>query len=269
MKEYASPYFGSMRVSEISGGDVLKAVAAIWSVTPETARRVQQRIGTVFKWAIAHGYRTDNPATVAATTLPKHDKSRKKHHRALPYNQVRDAVATVQASKASPSTKLAFEFLVLTATRSAETRGAIWTEIDLYKGVWVIPRERMKTGREHRVPLSDPAATILEKALAFRVEGCDLLFPAKNICKPLSDVTISKLVKELGIAAVPHGFRSSFRDWAAEQTAYPPQVCEFALAHVISDKAEAAYFRSDLFEKRRLMMADWANYISVDASSNI
>jgi integrase len=179
----------------------------------------------------------------------------------LPYDAVAAAIATVRASDAAKATKLAFEFLVLTATRSGETRLAAWREFDLDKAVWTIPASRMKAKKEHRVPLTPRALAILEEAKGLKVENCDLVFPSIT-GKSLSDSTISKLVRENGIAAVPHGFRSSFRDWAGEATHHPREVIEFALAHVIKDKAEAAYARSDLFEKRRLLMLDWDIYIS-------
>jgi len=164
-------------------------------------------------------------------------------------------------TEAGKATKLAFEFLVLTATRSGGTRKARWGEFDLEKKVWTIPASRMKAKKEHRVPLTDRCLAILKDAEALRSPDSDLVFPGTRADKPLSDMTLSKLVKELGIDAVPHGFRSSFRDWAGESTAHPRQVIEFALAHVIKDKAEAAYARSDLFEKRRKLMEDWSAYL--------
>jgi integrase len=175
---------------------------------------------------------------------------------------VSGALSRVRASKAGKATKLAFELLVLTATRSAEAREATWSEIDLEKREWVIPASRMKAKRLHRIPLSDRAVAILREALPLKQEQGDLVFPGTKAGKPLSDMTLSKLMKELGIAAVPHGFRSSFRDWAGEATNHPQQVCEFALAHVIADKSEAAYARSDLLEKRRLLMDDWSAYLA-------
>ncbi len=155
------------------------------------------------------------------------------------------------------------EFLILTATRSGETLNATWNEFDIDEGVWTIPASRMKTKRPHRVPLSDRALAVLREAKAFKRDGDDFVFPGFREARPLSDMTLSKLTKELGIAAVPHGFRSSFRVWASEQTAHSHQVCEFALAHVESDKAVAAYARSDLFEKRRALMADWDTYLKL------
>lgn len=263
LEEYAFPYIGDKKVSTITASDVLTALTPIWNSRPETARRVKQRIGTVMKWAMAKGWRTDNPADAIGQALPKHDRSKVQHRKALPYDQVASAVATVQGSDAGAATKLAFEFLVHTATRSVETREATWNEFDLTKKVWTIPAARMKAKKVHRVPLSDRALAILAEAKATNAGETALVFPGSRGDKPLSDMTLSKLVKELGILAVPHGFRSSFRDWAGESTTHSREVIEFALAHVIKDKAEAAYARSDLFEKRRKLMQDWSDFLSV------
>jgi integrase len=262
LKTYAFPAFGSKRIDTVTGADVLAALSAIWSSHPETARRVKQRIGTVFKWAMANGWRTDNPAETISKALPKHDRSKVKHREALPYDAVGAAIAAVRASEAGTSTKLAFEFLVLTATRSGETRKATWSEFDLDKAIWTIPAARMKAKKPHRVPLPPRCMVILEGAKKLKREEDDLVFPGTKDQKPLSDMTLSKLMKDLGIAAVPHGFRSSFKDWTSDATSHPREVSEFALAHVINDKAEAAYARSDLFEKRRSLMNDWAAYLA-------
>ena len=262
MTTYVFPVIGSKRVDVVSSADVLSALSAVWNTKPETARRIKQRVSSVFKWAMANGWRTDNPADTITKALPKHDRSKTVHRKALPYDQVGGAIRKVQDSDAGTVTKLAFEFLVLTATRSAETREAVWSEFDLQKAVWTIPGARMKAKKDHRVPLSSRCLAILAKVKAFKRDTGDLVFPGTKDTKPLSDMTLSKLMKDLGIAAVPHGFRSSFRDWAGETTAHPREVIEFALAHVIQDKAEAAYARSDLFEKRRKLMDDWTLYIA-------
>lgn len=248
-------------MSVLDSADVLSVLTPIWNANPETARRTKQRIGTVLEWAIAQGWRTDNPAQAISKALPRHDRSTVQRRKALPYDHVAAAIAKIRASDAGKTTKLAFEFLVLTATRSGETRLAAWCEFDLDKALWTIPASRMKAKKEHRVPLTARALAILEEAKGLKVENCDLVFPSVT-GKALSDSTISKLVRENGIAAVPHGFRSSFRDWAGEATHHPREVIEFALAHVIKDKAEAAYARSDLFEKRRILMSDWDGYIT-------
>jgi integrase len=262
LETFVYPYFGSKRIDTVTSADVLTALTPIWNTRAETARRVKQRIGTVMKWAMAQGWRSDNPADTITKALPKHDRSKIVHRKALPYNAVADAVARVRGSDAGLATKLAFEFLVLTATRSGETREAAWSEFDRDKGIWTIPAARMKAKKPHRVPLSVRALAILGEAETLKQDGSDLVFPGTKTGKPLSDMTLSKLMKELGIAAVPHGFRSSFRDWAGEATNHPREVVEFALAHVIKDKAEAAYARSDLFEKRRALMSDWSACVS-------
>ncbi|MAP62345.1 MAG: integrase [Microbacterium sp.] len=261
LEKFAYPFIGNKRVSTITSADILHALSPIWNTHPETARRVKQRIGSVMKWAMAKGWRTDNPAEAVSQGLSKHDRSKVQHRKALPYNKVADAIGIVRSSDAGTVTKLAFEFLVLTATRSVETREARWSEVDLEKKLWTIPAGRMKAKKEHRVPLTDRALEILNAVAPFKQAKSDLIFPGTKEDRPLSDMTLSKLMKELGIAAVPHGFRSSFRDWAGEATAHPREVIEFALAHVIKDKAEAAYARSDLFDKRRALMDDWAAYI--------
>jgi integrase len=259
---YAFPILGSKAISNVTGADVLSVLSPIWNSHPETARRLKQRIGTVMKWAMAQGWRTDNPAETITKALPKHDRSKVEHRKALPYDQVGAAFKKVAASDAGKATKLAFEFLVLTGTRSAETRLATWNEFDLGRAEWTIPAARMKAKKPHRVPLSKRCLAILNEAKLLKMDDSDLVFPGTKAGRPLSDMTLSKLVKELGIDAVPHGFRSSFRDWAGEQTNHPREVVEFALAHVIRDKAEAAYARSDLFEKRKKLMADWSDYLA-------
>ena len=212
------------------------------------------------KWAVAQGHRQDNPAGDAlGAALPKHSIV-KKHHRALPYAEVADAIATVRASRAHWATVAAIEYLVLTASRSGEVRKARWDEVDLETATWTVPADRMKMQREHRVPLSERALQILAEASEW-ADGSGLVFPSVT-GRPLSDNTLSKLLREQGISAVVHGFRSSFRDWCAECSNAPREVSELALAHVNSDRVEAAYMRTDLFERRRALMQSWADYIS-------
>ena len=247
-------------MDRISTADVMEVLLPIWSTKRETARRVRQRIGAVMKWAVAQGYREDNPAGDAiSAALPK-NSVRRRHQRALPHAQVAEALGRVRASKAHRATALAFEFLVLTACRSGEVRGARWDEVDDAAATWTVPPERMKAKLEHRVPLSERAVAVLDDAREL-AERSGLVFPSPT-GRVLSDSTLSKLLRELRIGAVPHGFRSSFRDWAAERTDVPREVCELALAHVNNDRVEAAYRRSDLFEKRRDLMAAWAAYVS-------
>lgn len=261
LEAYAFPHLGSKRIDKIDSHDVTLALDSIWTTKNPTAQRIKQRIGTVLKWAIARGYRTDNPADVVQQALAKHNRAKVNHMKALPYSEVASAIAKVNESKASTVTKLAFKLLVHTACRSGEVRGAEWAEINLDKRVWVIPKSRMKMDKEHRIPLTDAAAVILKAALKERKDDCNLVFPgAKG--KPLSDMTLSKLVKELGIEAVPHGFRSSFKDWASETTNHPHAVVEQALAHAIPNRVEAAYARSDLLERRRLLMTEWSDFLA-------
>ena len=259
LRDYAMPRLGAKTVDKITTADVLGVLMPIWNEKRETARRVRQRISAVMKWAVAEGHRTDNPAGDAiGAALPKNGNGQK-HMTALPHADVAGALAKVRESSAYTGTKLAFQFLTLTATRSGEVRAATWNEIDLDAATWVIPAERMKAGAEHRVPLSSAALDVLAQAREID-DGSGLVFPAQTGGKPLSDSTMSKLLRELGIDAVPHGMRSSFRDWAAE-TGTPREIAESALAHTVRNKTEAAYFRSDLFERRRALMNQWAAYL--------
>ena len=232
-----------------------------------TAQKVRQRIGTVMKWAIAQGYRNDNPAGDTLTAaLPKR-LAPVRHQRALLHSEVAGAVATVCGSTAWTGLKLVFEFLVLTAARSAEARLVPREEMDLDALVWTVPAARTKAGREHRVPLSSRAVEILDEAHRLGVDSTgvahtELVFPSRR-GKAIRDATLSGLLQQLGIGAVPHGFRSSFRDWASERTDHPREVVEAALAHVVRNQTEAAYARSDLFERRRRLMNEWMRYLRV------
>ena len=241
--------------------DVLAVLMPIWTEKAETARRVRQRIGTVMKWTVAQGWRQDNPAENISQALPKVVKQ-PRHRKSLPYAEVADCIATVQASRAGPATKLAIEFLILTAARSGEVREAQWAEVDLKARVWEVPAERMKMKRAHRVPLSPRALEILVAAKATS-DGEGLVFPGTKPGRPLSDMTLSKLVKELGFNADVHGFRTSFRTWAQERSTFPREIAEAALAHLTGDAVERAYARSDVFDKRRKMMDAWANYLDI------
>ena len=260
LRDHAMPKLGGRAVHRINTADVMAVLLPIWNEKRVTARRVRQRIGTVMRWAVAQGYREDNPAGEAiGAALPKNG-FRPQHHRALPYAEVGEAIQTVRASGACPATALAFEFLVLTACRSGEVRGALWTEIDIEGREWRIPAERMKTGREHRVPLSGRALAVLQEARRL-ADGSGFVFPSAR-GRPLSEVAMPTMVRKLGIGAVPHGFRSSFRDWAAECSDAPREVCELALAHVNTNAIEAAYRRTDLFERRRALMEQWATVVA-------
>ena len=261
LERFVYPEIGAMTVDEITTGHVHRVLAPIWNEKRETARRVRQRIGRVLRWAMAQGYRADNPASEVGAALPKSGPP-PQHHRALPHAKVPAALHTVRESAAWLATKLCFEFLVLTAARSSEARFAAWDEIDRDKAIWEIPGARIKSGRTHQVPLSPRALEVLDEARDL-TDGTGLLFPGPR-GKALSNMTTSKLLKELEIDATTHGFRSSFRDWAAECTNEKREVCEAALAHVVSG-VEGAYFRSDLFERRRKLMDRWADYLSQDS----
>ena len=259
LDNYAMPKLGTRPVDRISAADVMAVLVPIWNDKRVTARKVRQRIGAVMRWAMAQGYREDNPAGDAiGAALPKQGV-RPRHLAALPYGQVAGAIAAVRGSGAEPAVVLAFEFLVLTACRSGEVRGARWDEMDLKEREWRIPARRMKTSRDHRVPLSTRALAVLGEARALGGRS-GLVFPSPT-GKAHSRAAISKLVQHLGIGAVPHGFRSSFRDWAAECTDAPREVCELALAHVNTNATEAAYRRTDLFERRRQLMEAWATFL--------
>ncbi len=256
LSNYAFPAFGSKPVSDVTTADVMRVLKPIWSTKRETAKRVRQRIGAVMQWAVAEGYRSDNPAGDAiSAALPKNGGTRA-HFRALPHADVKGALETIRASGAWPATKLCLEFIALTAVRSGEARLATWDEIDLDSAVWTIPAAHTKSGKTHRVPLSERAVAILQEAAPLS-GGDGLIFPSQR-GKPLSDSTLSKLMRELSIPAVPHGFRSSFRDWAGEH-GVEREVAEACLAHVVGG-VEGAYARSDLLERRRPVMAQWGAY---------
>ena len=260
LRDYAVPKIGAKHVDRISTADVMDVLLPIWSTKRETSRRVRQRIGAVMKWAVAQGYRDDNPAGDAISAVLPKNSVRRQHQRALPHAEVAEALQRVRASRAHRATALAFEFLVLTACRSGEVRGARWDEVNDNTATWTVPPERMNAKLEHRVPLSGRAVAVLDEAREL-ADKSGLVFPSPT-GRVLRDSTLSKLLRELGIGAVPHGFRSSFRDWAAERTDVPREVCELALAHVNSDRAGAAYRRIDLFERRRGLMAAWAAYVT-------
>lgn len=260
LRDYAMPRLGNKRVDLVTTADVMAVLVPVWNSKAETARRVRQRIGAIMKWAIAQGYRQDNPAGDAiSAALPKNNGV-KQHQRALPHGEVAAAIGAVLASNAYEASKLAFEFLVLTAARSGEVRLAKWDEIDLDARTWTVPAERMKAKREHRVPLSERCVEILEAAMQFE-DTSGLVFPSVT-GRALSDSTLSKLLRENGIKAVPHGFRSSFRDWCGERSGVAREVAEAALAHTVRNNVEAAYARSDLLDKRRPLMDAWAHYLS-------
>lgn len=258
---YAYSAMGSKAVDKITSADVLAVLTPIWAEKASTAKRVRQRISAVMRWAVAQGYRTDDPAGSAIIkALPKYGR-RTTHFRALPHAEVAGAVSKIRTSDgASASARLALEFLILTSARSGEVRGATWSEIDLGAATWTVAAGRAKTGRPHRVPLSTGALSVLERARGLGFDDDTLIFPGGRSGRPLSDATLSLLCKTIGIDATPHGFRSSFRSWAAD-TGAPRELAEAALAHVVKG-VEGAYQRSDLFDRRREIMAGWADYVT-------
>lgn len=263
LERHAFPVLGGVSVNRIGRADVLAVLTPIWGTRPETARRVRQRIRATLRWCWAHGYVEQNAAGEAIDGALPAMPAVKAHLRALPYRDVSAALDTVEASGASMAAKLCLRFLVLTAARSGEVRGAIWSEIHSEDCEWRIPGSRMKGGAEHRVPLSRPALAVLEQARALR-DGSDLVFPSPaRIGRPLSDMTLTKVLRDTGLAsrATVHGFRSSFRDWAAECTDAPHAVMEISLAHVVGNSVEQAYARSDLLAKRRRLMDQWAAFV--------
>ena len=264
LERHAMPVLGNTPVDKIDRGDVLRVLTPIWTTRPETARRVRQRMRSVFRWAMAHEFIEINPAGEAIDgALPPMPKV-KAHFRALPYQEVGAALNTVEASLSSMSAKLCLRFLVLTAARSGEARGTTWDEIDLEGKEWRIPPERMKAGMEHRVPLSEQVVDLLGSASALR-EDSGLVFPSPlKPGVPMSDMTLTKVLRSVGLAkrATVHGFRSSFKNWTLEQTDTPWVVSEAALAHSLGNSTEQAYARSDLFERRRTLMQQWADYVT-------
>ena len=266
LETYVFPTIGDMKVDAIRKSDVLACLTPIWTTKPETARRVRQRMRSVFSWAMAHDYVEFNVAGEAINAaLPAMPKI-KAHYRSLPYQDVPAALSAIEASRASKSAKLCFRFVVLTACRSGEARLATWDEIDREAEVWTVPSHRMKAGREHRVPLSGLALSVVDEAAAI-ADGSDLLFPSPvRQGRPLSDMTLTKLLRSSGLAdrATLHGFRSSFRVWAAERTSASHAAMELALAHSVGSAVEQAYMRSDLLEQRRTLMHEWASYLETD-----
>ncbi|MEO6152127.1 MAG: integrase arm-type DNA-binding domain-containing protein [Croceibacterium sp.] len=258
LDRYVYPNIGDLSVADVATAQVLQILEPIWKTKPETASRVRGRIETILDAAKARGYREgENPARWRghiAQILPARTKLSRGHHKALPYAKVGALVA--QLRKRDAMAALALEFTILTAARSGEVLGATWDEVDVAEATWTVPASRMKVGKEHRVPLPTRAISILEVT---KLLGKKHLFPGKAEGK-LSSMAMAMLLRRMGVDATVHGFRSAFRDWAAESTVYAHEVCEMALAHVIGNKAEAAYRRGDLFEKRRQLMLDWSAY---------
>jgi integrase len=265
---YAEP-LRAKPVDNIETADVLAVLKPIWLEKPETASRVRGRIERVLNAAKAKGYRTgENPAAWRGhleNLLPKQPKLSRGHHAAMPYADVPAFVAKLREREAVAA--LALEFAILTAVRSGEVLNARWGEIDLDAKVWAIPPSRMKAGREHRVPLSDTALSILAKLSAAKVS--EFVFAGQRPNRPLSVMAMEMILRRMGVDVTVHGFRSAFRDWAGNETHFPRELAEHALAHVIGDKAEQAYRRSDALARRRLLMEAWAQWCEPKADSNV
>lgn len=273
LKTYARPVIGSKKVDTITTEDILTILSSVWKTKTETAKRVQGRIENILDFAAAQGLReAPNPARWRGhlnQLLPRPARVRKVvHHPAMPYLAVPGFLSDLSTREGISPRALAF--LILTATRTGETLGATWDEIDLAAALWTIPAERMKARREHRVPLSPQVMSIVNEIP--RYAGNPHVFPGARRGRPLSGMSLLQVMRGMGYGAggdkgdfVPHGFRSSFRDWAGEVSSFPSDVCEAALAHVISDKTVAAYHRGDMFEKRRRLMDSWAGYLDRQA----
>lgn len=262
LETYACPVLGNMPVDEIRGSHIRSALISIWLDKQETARRVRQRIASVMNWSRANGY-CDVVLDLSdrALQLPKQTKP-VRHHPAIPYQELPALWARIsQANDITDMVRQALLFTILTAARSGEVRGASWDEFDLAQHLWTIPAERMKAGRVHRVPLSEPAFAILTKMAAYKTNVSSLVFySARQQTKPLSDMALLMVLRRLQVGGTVHGFRSTFRDWVAEQTHYPREVAEVALAHETGNKVERAYARTDYLERRIALMNDWAAY---------
>lgn len=273
LAQWAYPKLGKLLVRDVELAHVLAVLEqpadpqkpqgpSFWNAKTETANRVRGRLESVLDWATTRKLRQgENPARWRGhldKLLPKPSKVAKvEHHKAV---RVDEAGAFMERLRAMPGQgSLALQFVILTAARSGEVRGMTWAEVDLQSGVWTVPAGRMKAGKEHRVPLSDAALALLSAQP--RVEGVDFVFPG-SAARMLSDMTLTATLRRMGETATAHGFRSTFRDWAAERTNYPREVAEMALAHAIGDKVEAAYRRGDLFDKRRRLMQDWAAFLA-------
>jgi integrase len=267
LEAYAFPAFGDVSVAQVDMAAVRDALAAIWLIKPETARRLRQRISTVIDWAVAKQYRDASlPWPIINKSLPK-QRGKVKHHAALPYADLPAFMSELRSKETMG--RLALESVILTTARSGEVREMTWPELDLETATWTIPAEKMKAGREHVVPLSPQALSLFERMKEHRRGDSQLVFPGYKRGKPLSDMTLTKALRDMGQAVTAHGFRSTFRDWVEDETNFPTALAETSLAHSIKDKTEAAYRRGDALKKRRVLMAAWAIYCDGVRSDNV
>ena len=268
LTKHATPVIGDMPIDQIGREEVLRILTPIWTKHPEVARRVRQRMSATFQWCMAHGYIDANVAELVKGALPVMPKVRS-HFRALDHRELPGALKLIENCRASIAARLCLMFTILTAARSGEARGATWSEVDLSAREWRVPQERMKSGGEHRVPLSDAAIAVLEQAKKLQ-DASDLVFPsAVRPGQELSNMTLTKMLRSNGLAdkATVHGFRSSFRDWCAE-TGKDRQIAEAALAHVVPG-VEGAYFRSDLYERRVSLMEKWGQFCTTQEAEKV
>ena len=265
---YCKPIL-NRRVGHISLDDVLKVLKPHWASKPETASRVRGRIERVLAFAKVKGWRSgENPALWKGNLdaiLPPRKRLTRGHMTAMPYAELPEFISSLQASELTSA--LALEFLILTASRSGEVLGAKWNEVDIEKAVWTVPAHRMKARREHRVPLSSRALEILTRLDETRLS--EFVFPGTRTGSGQSNMTLTKLLRRMGRSETVHGMRSAFRDWAGDQTSFSREVAEAALAHSIGNATEQAYRRSDALEKRRQLLTAWANFLFIDASTNV
>ncbi|MFN4163567.1 MAG: tyrosine-type recombinase/integrase [Ferrovibrio sp.] len=273
---YVWKQMGATAIDKVTTDDVLKVLEPIWKEKTETASRLRGRIEAVLDWATARGYRSgNNPARWRGhldNLLPPPSRVKKvAHHPALPYGDVATFIASLAAHRGTAADAL--EFTILTACRTSEVAQATWTEVNLGEKVWIIPAHRMKSGREHRVPLSARAVDLLKRLKAdaqTRDKISEYVFPSANLKKPMSNMAMLKLLDRMDRGDITvHGFRSTFRDWAAECTNASREVAEMALAHVVKDKVEAAYRRGDLFEKRRILLEEWSSFCSAATETKL
>ena len=258
---WAYPVIGDRPVSTIERPDILRVLQPVWLKQPETARRLRQRLKFIFDWARAHNLRSgDNPVEGVEKVLPR-QTDEVEHMKALPIDAMPDFIAKLRTRDADAVTKLAFAFLILTAARTGEAINARWSEIDFEARTWTVPKERMKAGVEHVVPLTERTIAILKQASSL-YEANPLVFPSRAGDKPISNMAFLMLLRRMKLDITAHGFRSTFRDWASERTSFPSEVVEMALAHTIANKVEAAYRRGNLLEKRRELMAAWDQFAS-------
>jgi len=261
---WAYPVIGDQPVGTIERPDILRVLQPVWLKQPETARRLRQRLKFIFDWAKAHNMRTsDNPVEGVDKVLPR-QTDEVEHMRALAIDAMPAFIGKLRARDADAVTKLAFEFLILTAARTGEAINACWPEVDFEAKTWTVPKERMKAGVEHIVPLTERTLAILTDVKAI-TGNTRLVFPARSGKKPISNMAFLMLLRRMKLEITAHGFRSTFRDWASERTSFPSEVVEMALAHTIANKVEAAYRRGNLLEKRRELMAAWQGFVCASA----